>query len=287
MPFPQKLAFLLVLACAPAWTQTVSVPAQAEDPSKSAIKPTQAESGSVEKSPPDQASPAASPPDSKKLVAVKTQKAIYPEGARERKIQGEVVLKILVSETGDVESAEVESGDAMLGRPAIDAVKKWKFNPFIKNGRAVKVSTKVPIDFAFSDKIMDNGVSADGSTTVESKTPQTSAPLPSPPPEPLFLMGPRSKRVRVAGGVSQGLLVHQVAPVYPDAARQSRIEGTVVLQAIISKEGRIADLKVISGPKELARAALGAVQQWQYRPYLLMGEPVEVLTTVQVNFQLR
>jgi TonB family protein len=220
------------------------------------------------------------------LVAVKTQRAIYPEGARERKIQGEVVLKILVSETGDVESAEVESGDAMLGRSAIDAVKKWKFNPFIKNGRAVKVSTKVPIDFAFSDKIMDNGVSADGSTTTESKTPQTSVPSPV-PAAGSAIPDETPKRVRVAGGVLQGLLVHQVAPVYPDAARQSRIEGTVVLQAIISKEGRITDLKVISGPKELARAALGAVQQWQYRPYLLMGEPVEVLTTVQVNFQLR
>ena len=60
-----------------------------------------------------------------------------------------------------------------------------------------------------------------------------------------------------------------------------------LLQATISKDGRISDLKVISGPKELAPAAVGAVQQWRYRPYFLMGEPVEVLTTVQVNFRLR
>lgn len=220
------------------------------------------------------------------MVAVKTQKAIYPYEAREKKIQGEVILKILISETGDVESAEVASGDPILGKSAIDAVKKWKFNPYIRNGKAVKVSTKVPIDFAFSDKIMDNRVSADGSTTMESKTRQTAAASPVSAAGAAISDGTPT-RVRVASGVSQGLLIRQVAPVYPDAARRSRIEGTVVLLAIISKEGTIADLKVISGPKELAAAALGAVQQWRYRPYLLMGEPVEVQTTVQVNFRLR
>jgi protein TonB len=61
----------------------------------------------------------------------------------------------------------------------------------------------------------------------------------------------------------------------------------VVLRAIISKEGKITDLHVISGPEELVQAATGAVQQWRYRPYLLKGEPVEVDTEVQVNFFFR
>jgi protein TonB len=78
-----------------------------------------------------------------------------------------------------------------------------------------------------------------------------------------------------------------VQPVYPPEARQDRIQGTVILHAIISKEGRIADLRLISGPKELAPAAIGAVQQWRYRPYLLMGSPVEVDTEIQVNFRLQ
>jgi protein TonB len=60
----------------------------------------------------------------------------------------------------------------------------------------------------------------------------------------------------------------------------------VILRAIINKEGRIVDLQLVSGPKELAAAAIGAVQQWHYKPYLLKGEPVEVDTRVQVNFTL-
>jgi outer membrane biosynthesis protein TonB len=59
------------------------------------------------------------------------------------------------------------------------------------------------------------------------------------------------------------------------------------LQAVIGEDGRVTDLQFISGPRELARAAIGAVQQWRYRPYLLMGKPVEVTTQIQVNFRLR
>ena len=71
------------------------------------------------------------------------------------------MVKILVSETGDVESAEIVSGDPILAKSAMDAVKKWTFKPFIKNGKPVRVSTRLPVDLAFSDKIMEKGVSAD------------------------------------------------------------------------------------------------------------------------------
>ncbi|HSS95992.1 MAG TPA: energy transducer TonB, partial [Terriglobales bacterium] len=97
----------------------------------------------------------------------------------------------------------------------------------------------------------------------------------------------RPDRVRVSQGVTSGLLIRQVAPVYPSEARSNHIQGTVLFQAIIGKDGSIRDLQVLSGPKELVKAATAAVQQWQYRPYLLMGEPVEVQTTIQINFQMR
>ena len=87
--------------------------------------------------------------------------------------------------------------------------------------------------------------------------------------------------------MTQGLVLHKVSPVYPPVAKQARIQGSVILQALISKEGSIKDLKVISGPRELVDAAIGAVQQWRYRPYVINGEPVEVETIVTVNFQLR
>jgi periplasmic protein TonB len=94
------------------------------------------------------------------------------------------------------------------------------------------------------------------------------------------------QRVRVSAGVTQGLLVKRVQPAYPPLARQARIQGTVVLQAQISKAGDIENLQLISGHPMLAPAAIEAVKQWKYRPYLLNGEPVEVETQVQVNFTL-
>jgi len=94
------------------------------------------------------------------------------------------------------------------------------------------------------------------------------------------------QRVRVSSGVVSGLLVRKVNPVYPPLARQARIQGVVILQAQISKDGNIENLQLISGHPMLAPAAIDAVRQWKYRPYLLNGEPVEVETQVQVNFTL-
>ncbi len=94
------------------------------------------------------------------------------------------------------------------------------------------------------------------------------------------------QRVRVSQGVSQGLLVHRVQPTYPPLAKQARIQGQVVLHAVISKDGSIEGLTLISGHPMLAPAAIEAVKQWKYKPYLLNGEPVEVDTEVLVNFTL-
>lgn len=94
------------------------------------------------------------------------------------------------------------------------------------------------------------------------------------------------QRVRVSQGVTQGLLVKRIQPTYPPLARQARIQGSVVLQAEISKEGKIENLRVLSGHPMLAPYALEAVKQWLYKPYFLNGEPVEVETQITVNFSL-
>ena len=93
-------------------------------------------------------------------------------------------------------------------------------------------------------------------------------------------------KMRVSSGVAAGMLVHQVKPQYPPIAVQARIQGTVVLQAVIGKDGTIRELRLISGHPMLTAAAIEAVRQWRYRPYLLNGEPVEVDTQVNVNFTL-
>jgi protein TonB len=94
------------------------------------------------------------------------------------------------------------------------------------------------------------------------------------------------QRVRVSQGVSQGLLIKKIQPSYPPLARQARIQGQVLLQAEISKDGSIQNLRLISGHPMLAPAAIEAVKQWRYKPYYLNGEPVEVETQITVIFSL-
>ena len=103
-----------------------------------------------------------------------------------------------------------------------------------------------------------------------------------PPPPPPKAHGP----VRIGGSVVQANLIRMVQPVYPPIAKTAHISGTVVLHAIISKDGAIEQLEYVSGPPLLMRNAMDAVRQWRYKPTLLNGEPVEVDTTVSVVFTL-
>jgi periplasmic protein TonB len=108
-----------------------------------------------------------------------------------------------------------------------------------------------------------------------------------PPPPPLKVEKPVTpQRIRVGGNVQQAKLVRQPKPVYPPLAKQARISGTVKLEAVIAKDGTIQNLKVIAGHPLLVPAAMEAVKQWVYAPTLLNGEPVEVVTQIDVNFTL-
>ena len=230
-------------------------------------------------------SPSSSPADSTRLIVKKSTKPIYPIAARQQQIQGQVWVHLIISETGDVVTAEPVSGDPLLVSAAADAMKQWKFEPYIKNGQPVRVSTKMPYNFAFSDKVVDKPDAVDSGPIPENKASEgTDARTAD------NLSGSNAgppKQVHISQGVANGLLVHVVTPVYPPYARRAGIQGTVVLQGTIGKDGRVQNLIPISSPsKELTEAAIGAVEQWQYKPYTLKGEPIEVLTTINVNFQL-
>jgi TonB family protein len=112
---------------------------------------------------------------------------------------------------------------------------------------------------------------------------------PAPPqPPPATLEPPKVPTgVRVSSGVSTGLLIKKVQPVYPPEARYAHIQGSVVMRAVINRTGDIADLEVMSGPIELVVSAVNAVRKWKYRPYLLKGEPVAVETQIVVNYALQ
>jgi periplasmic protein TonB len=104
----------------------------------------------------------------------------------------------------------------------------------------------------------------------------------APPPPPK----PTQTRIRVGGNVQGAKLLHQVQPIYPQIAKTAHVSGTVLLHAIIAKDGSIQELQYVSGPPLLMRAAMDAVHEWRYQPTLLNGEPVEVDTTIQVVFTL-
>jgi periplasmic protein TonB len=92
--------------------------------------------------------------------------------------------------------------------------------------------------------------------------------------------------IRVGGNVQQANIVSRVTPVYPADAKRDRVQGTVKLEVTINKEGHVASASVLEGPPVLVQSAVDAVLQWVYRPTLLNGQPVDVITTVDVNYTL-
>jgi protein TonB len=110
-----------------------------------------------------------------------------------------------------------------------------------------------------------------------------------PPPPPAVKEAPKPvtpKRITVGGNVQQAMLISQPKPIYPPLAKQARISGTVRFTAIIGRDGTIQNLQLISGHPLLVQSATEAVKQWRYKPTLLNGEPVEVVTQIDVNFTL-
>ena len=94
------------------------------------------------------------------------------------------------------------------------------------------------------------------------------------------------KQLTVSAEKMSHNLLNKVVPVYPPAAKKAKIQGKVVLDAVIGTDGNVENLRVISGPPELQQSALDAVRQWTYKPYLLNGDPVEVETTINIIYNL-
>lgn len=111
--------------------------------------------------------------------------------------------------------------------------------------------------------------------------PKAAPPETAPKPAPAV-----TPRLRIGGIVQAAKILRQASPIYPPLAKQARISGIVRLQALISREGTVESLQVLSGHPLLVPAALDAVRQWLYRPTLLNGDPVEVLTEIEVHFKL-
>jgi periplasmic protein TonB len=121
--------------------------------------------------------------------------------------------------------------------------------------------------------------------TSQSAAPPSTQPAPdSQTPAPAASQARGS--VRIASGIMMKNSVHTVAPVYPDTARINHVTGVVTLEATVGTDGTVINLKVVSGPPLLRMAAIDAVKQWQYRPTILNGTPVQVVTQINLNFTL-
>lgn len=213
---------------------------------------------------------------------VKKVDPVYPPLARQARIQGSVILQVKISKSGDVENVQLVSGHPMLATSAIDAVKQWKYKPYLLNREPVEVETRVTVNFTLPETHPPQGVAGDMPGGIPPG--ERGGIAPSNPGGANHSAGPQ--RVRVSQGVMAGRLVTKVPPEYPDAARDQRIQGVVVLAVIIDREGSVSNIQLISGHPLLAPAAIEAVKQWKYKPYLLNGEPIEVETQVTVNFTL-
>lgn len=146
----------------------------------------------------------------------------------------------------------------------------------LKFAAAICISLAVPyLCFAQSQQAQQSSGAATQSSASQAQTPQQN-PVAQNPQAPL----------RIGGNVMEKKVAHMVFPVYPQIAKAAHVSGTVVLHAIIAKDGSVESLKVISGPDLLVGAAMDAVKQWKYQPTLLNGQPVEVDTTISVVFVL-
>ena len=113
--------------------------------------------------------------------------------------------------------------------------------------------------------------------SLSNTTPQTTGVVPQ---------GPKPMRVRVSQGVTQGMVVSKVTPIYPQDAKAARIQGSVIVAVVIGKDGNVQSERLVSGHPSLVPAAMDAVKQWKYKPYVLNGTPVEVDTQITLNFTL-
>jgi TonB family protein len=201
----------------------------------------------------------------------------YPAEAKAKRIQGVVVLRVWISKEGTVERVEGISGDPLLSPSAIEAVKQWKYKPYLLNGVVVKVETQVKVNFTLPDAPSADGVVGDVPGGAFSGVIRSVQPVPS---------EGAPQRVRVPSAVEQEMLVKKVAPEYPAAAKDKRIQGQVVLNVIVGKGGDVEHVELVSGHPLLAPPAIDAVRQWKYKPYVLSSNPVSVETQVMVYFTL-
>lgn len=247
------------------------------------------------------------------------QAPIYPSLAKRRGIEGTVVVEVTIAENGSAADARVLSGPRELRRAALESVLQWQF----KNGQTAQVT--INFSLLKDGGTNPNGKLAaiqiaDASPDIAETLRARLAHLQGQPVNPVQVgeivrgvaptlgvsmqsdannnvtlviatAGPRfakgdGPRLRIGGNVQSAKLATKVTPLYPPEAKKERIQGTVRFAALIAADGHVKELFAEAGHPLLVESATNAVRQWVYQPTLLNGNPVEVTTSIDVNYTL-
>jgi len=208
------------------------------------------------------------------LSVVMVLPLLHPEGLPFRVDAPPLLVPLMPKPPVPVEQVQRASEASASSVPAETAMRPLVFTPLLPNRGSDVSEAPSMVRFGSGMATTDGlpggiGVSV-GRGPVVSVAP---ARAPGPPPQ-------------VSTGVLQGMLLAPIRPVYPVIAKVAGVQGTVVVEAVISRMGTIESLHVVSGPQMLQNAALDAIREARYRPYRLNGEPIEVETTITVNFRL-
>jgi TonB family protein len=211
-------------------------------------------------------------------ILIQKVQPVFPGDLRSQ-VDGDVVMNATIATDGTVRDLQVTHGLPQLIRSAVHAVSQWRYEPARVNGVAVPFKTEIKVSF----QLLNHPTTAAAANEAELAAARKPAPdalrtgMPALPPAPAGV-------VRISGRVMDGMIQKKLDPVYPADAVALDARGVVILLATIGKTGEIADVAVLSGPLRFRDPAINAVKQWRYRPYVMEGKPVEVQTTIRLNF---
>jgi TonB family protein len=188
---------------------------------------------------------------------VKMVKPVYPKIAKQAHVEGVVIVEAKADEQGNVIDARVLRSIPVLDQAALDAVKQWKYEPMVIDGKPHKVVFTVTVRFTL-DEAEHRAVDK-------------------------FAEG----AVKAQGDIKPPRLLKEVPAVYPEVARQAQVEGVVILSVKTDETGKVADTIVLRSIPLLDQAAIDAVRQWIYEPFVYEGKAQPVVFTVTVRFQLK
>ncbi|HEV2578593.1 MAG TPA: M56 family metallopeptidase [Acidobacteriaceae bacterium] len=198
---------------------------------------------------------------------------IYPPIARAAGIAGAVVLHAIIGADGTIQQLAVISGPPMLVGSAMDAVRQWVYKPYLLNGEPVKVDTTITVNYSLD--------------------PQKTPPPPPPPSannareDTYQITGTDGEVYNVGGSVRPPVAIYAPDPEYTEAARKAKLSGNVIVSLVVDSDGEPQNVRVARGlGNELDEKAVGAVQQYKFKPATRNGEPVSTYLNIAVNFQI-